>query len=395
MAMVVAVACVAPQAGAGGRRTLMPDEVAGRLEAVGPAHMTLSYEVLLPSADDPIVYDVDIWAAPAAGDTLCRSEYLIEWSLPTPSGRSNGFSAYSDGHHYRYRDGRLQEYHFDWDPAPFVAAHGGVQGNAQFADLTPQALAAQLRAMAADTTYTVVMAADTLYNRQRADVMQAAQSIGGYDCRNIMWVLDPATSMPRVIGVESNPAQISEQLLTVRFSDIDMQAEMPGLDEESLIARYPDVFGECRESNFAITSMPGKQLPTFSAPTPGGERYTYHKGEALAAPTIIWLLDPGVGGTADVIAATREAIDMLPMNADAIYAFVTNNIDDIDGVIERERPGEHILMTARSLARDCGVTAYPMAMTVNTDGVVTDVILGVNKSLSESVMMKLSGALGK
>lgn len=367
--------------------------VACRLDAAGDVAMTLRYGVLLPSADDEIVYDVDIWARPAAdGDTLCHSDYLIEWKLPAPSGLSTGFSAYAGGNHYRYRDGRLQEYHYDWDSVPMTTAHGGVQSNAQFAGLTPAGLAARLRAMAADTTYRLVFTPDSVYSRRPADILRAVQSVGGYDCRLETWVLDPDTSLPRVIEVETNPASITEQTVTVRYDSIATGAAIPRLDEEGLVGRYPDVFATCRESNFAVTSLPGKRLPTFSAPTTTGERYTHHRDESFAVPTVIWLLDPAVASTPDVIEATRRAVDTLPLSADVIYAFVTNNTDAIDEIITAPRPGEHLLMSARPLARDCGVTAYPTAIIVRADGTVSDVIIGMNKELTPVVMQLVTAA---
>lgn len=380
---------------------MVPDVIYGRdvrtivqrLEALGHTAIDASYEVLLPAADDPIVYTVRIDAEPAAGDPLHHTDYLIDWTLHAPGGASHGFAAYRGGHHYRYRDNRIQEYHYEWDSIPFITAHGGVQGNAQFADLTPRALAAQLRAMCADSTWTLRMHTDTLVSRRRADVILGTQNVAGYDCRHITWILEPDTSLPRLIEVESNPASISEQTVTVRFRDIDTAGRMPDVSEAGLIARYPDEFAECRESNFAIINMPGKPLPTFSCPTPTGERYTHHRGEPFAAPTVIWLLDPGTACTPQVIADTRAAIDTLPMTADVVWAFVSNDTDAIDSIIDRPRPGEAIVMSARSLARDTGVTAYPTALAVNAGGVVTDVILGSNKSLVQNVIHVLTSAL--
>ena len=362
----------------------MLSDVADALDALGPVEMHVRYGVLLPSADDDITYDIDMWAAPAPGDRLSDSDYLIDWRLKTPSGESDGWSAYHAGDHYRYRDGRLQEYHYAWDSIPMIMGGGGVQRNTQFVELTPAALASGLRSMATDSTYSVAVTADTICDGLPAGVIRARQSVNGYDCRYITWVVDQARLMPRKIEIESNPGSISEQTMTIRFDSI-APAEMPGLSEEALIERYPDHFADSRQSIFTLAMLPGKPLPPFSAPTPTGERYTRHKGDAMAAPTLVWVLDAGVATTADVIAQTRRAVDALPMTADVIYAFVTNNADDIETIIGELRPGEHVVMSARSLARDCGVTATPAAVMTDSEGTVTAVIPAYSSNLSEAI----------
>ncbi len=360
-------------------------EVADALDALGAVEMHVRYGVLLPSADDDITYDIDLFASPTAGDELSDSDYLIEWQLTTPAGQSDGWSSYHAGNHYRYRDGRLQEYHYEWDSIPMIMGNGGVQRNAQFVDLTPRALAAGLRAMAADSTYTVVMTPDTVADTRPAAVIRARQAINGYDCRYVTWIVDKETHLPRKIEIETGPGTISEQTMTIRFDDI-RPAAMPGLTEEALMARYPDHFADSRQSIFTLAMLPGKPLPPFSAPTPTGERYTRHKGDAMRAPTIVWLLDADVASTPDVIAQTRRAVDALPMSVDVIYAFVTNNADAIEEVTGDLRQGEHVVMSARSLARDCGVTATPSAVMTDATGCVTAVIAAYNSNLSDTIV---------
>ena len=55
-------------------------------------------------------------------------------------------------------------------------------------------------------------------------------------------------------------------------------------------------------------------------------------------------------------------------------------------------PGEHLLMSAKSLARDCGVSAYPVTIITNDDGIVADVIIGFNNDMSSSVIQKAAVA---
>ena len=101
------------------------------------AEATLS--VTLPQTDTDVAYTLGLSSMSVPADTLAPASYLIDWSLPTPTGVSEGFTAYFDGNLYRYRDSRLQEYHTEWDSIPFrvTAPGGGVQRSAQFASLLP------------------------------------------------------------------------------------------------------------------------------------------------------------------------------------------------------------------------------------------------------------------
>ena len=97
--------------------------LADALAATGPYSGQCSYEVLLASLSEPVTYEVKLQSTPAPADTLSPCDYLIEWSLPTPSGEVSGFSAYFDGSHFRFRDKRLQEYHASDDVMQIGRAH--------------------------------------------------------------------------------------------------------------------------------------------------------------------------------------------------------------------------------------------------------------------------------
>lgn len=363
-------------------------DIISRLDSMTDYRGNVSYEVLLPAAENPVTYSVELWSAVAADDSLSRCDYIIDWSLPTPSGESRGFSAYYDGHHYRYRDNRLQEYHMEWDSIPFTMGRGGVQRNAQFVELLPQYLADELRTIVSDTVYDCHFTADTLFNGNRVATLEAELNYNGCVSKDILYVFDRGTLMPVFAEIDNNPGAISEQTVTIRFSRQD-EAPLAIGGEEFLIARYPDVFEKYRESNFRAENLPGTVLPTFSMPTTTGERYTHHRGDAFRSPTVIALMDPAVASTADVVAALRRTAAKSPVAVDVIYAFVTNNSDRIEEIVPEIQPGEHLLMNARSLARDCGVTVFPAVIIAGTDGQVKDVVLGFNKGLSDIVIQKV------
>ena len=131
------------------------EDLAVCLEKIDGFSASVRYEVALPMATDDVVYDVEIASDCNRSDTLCGMDYLVRWQLPRAESKAEGFLAYFNGHHYRYRDHRLQEYHFEWDSIPFQTAGGGVQRNGQFVDLLPSSIARELRTMLRDTAFTV------------------------------------------------------------------------------------------------------------------------------------------------------------------------------------------------------------------------------------------------
>lgn len=341
-----------------------------------------------------MVYDVELYSTPAPGDTLSPCNYLIEWTMPTSSGVAGGFSAYFDGHHYRYRGDRLQEYHLTWDAVPFSpklagSSGPGVQRAAQFADLLPDFLAEKLADMQQDSTYRYKVTPDTKVDGVNSRVVTGVRQIGGLDALEYTYVFDSESGMPRSIDLDNNPGSISEQIVTVTYTPLP--AEDFTLDEQALIERYPEVFEKYRESNFSIENLPGNPLPEFSSPTLTGERYTHHRTDKFRVPTIVALLDTGVGDAAGVVRNVRAAVERLPFDAEVIWAFVSNKAEDIEEAVGPEgRIGEYVLMGARALARDSGAATLPVIILAGSDGRVADVVIGDNKDLTSVVIQKMA-----
>lgn len=367
------------------------DKVIGRLESVKQFAANAEYAVTLPQAQDDIVYNVKLESTASEGDSLCEADYLIQWKLPTPSGLSEGFLSYFDGHHYRLRDRRLQEYHFQWDSIPFLTRGGGVQRNGQFVDLLPQLLGTMLRRMASDTLVALRFNSDTIVGGKHVIGLTAVESVRGYTGRIMKLLLDAETAMPLLIDNEFNPGQISEQLVVVRYSYPADEA-LPSIPatEEALIERFPEVFEKYRESNYSIENLRGELMPAFSLATPTRERYTYAKGDGFHAPTIIAIIDPEAGFASETVAALRSAATQAPRNVDLIMAFVSGNPDRVEELTGELAPGETVLMSARSLARDCGAVAFPAIIIADESGRVTNVMLGFNNSLASDVIQSVA-----
>lgn len=347
-----------------------------------------TFDVQLPQGNDgEVLYGVALTSESDSSDPLLGDRFIIDWTLSTPSGESNGFSAYFDGNLYRYRDNRLQEYHMQWDSIPFTAINPPIHRSSQFQNLLPSMLADEIRAMESDSTYTIRVYPDTIFNGIPADVIKGEQAINGYTARNIVYVFDAATGRPIFLEIESSPGTISEQIVSVRYDSAAFPST-PVASEEELIARYPDVFERFRESNFRLENLAGTPLPAIALPTTTSERYAHHHGEPFRAPTIFVVLDPAVASTPDMISSVRKASDSMPVAADIVWVFVTNNVDAVESLLGTVNPGEHALINGRSMVRDCGISQFPATIIVSADGNVSDVIMGYNKDITSLVIQK-------
>ena len=368
-------------------------DIADRLDNLRDYAGKIKYDVLLPMAANDVEYTLNLFSTATPDDRLSPCDYLIDWTLTTSENPSQGFSAYSDGHHYRYRDQRLQEYHFEADSLPFLSGRTAVQRSAQFADLTPQNVADQIRNIATDSAYTYKLYADTLVNGKRADVVKAVESQKGYVSRELTYIFDAATGLPQKFEFENNPGSISEQTVTVTFSYPENLAFVNDYSEPALIDRYPDVFSQYRQSNFRVENLPGTRLPAFSLPTLSQDRYIHNRDEKFRSPLVLVVLDPSVGSVTETIENVRKATSRLPFNADILWVFSTNHVETVAELVgEGNRVGETTLLSARSLLRDLGVTVTPTLIFVDTDATIRDTQIGQAENLPEIITRKFSFA---
>lgn len=371
------------------------NEIGSKLVSTPCYADTVLYDVLLPSLSEPVKYTIALQSAAAPADTLSPCRYLITWSLPSPSGISSGFSAYFDGSHFRYRDRRLQEYHYSEAADPFAPAGDvsrGVQQQVQFAEILPQFLGLRFRQMATDSSYISKVTADTLVSGKKAVVIEGVRRAGGYDALEYTYVLRPGDFLPRSIEYEMNPGQIGEQNVVIKFAEAETGQECD-ISYDRLLAAQPEAFEKYRENTFSLSTLPGRPLPRIAAPTKGGERYIHEREEALPAPTVFSFIDATVSSTPEVIENVRKAIDQLPFQTDAVWVLVNHNLDEGDSIVGKLRPGELLLVNAGAAARDCGVGAVtPALIFVATDGIVTDVQIGYNKDLDSIVIQKATNS---
>lgn len=350
------------------------------------------FEVLLPQSQDPVTYEIILQGQAAAQpDTLAPCDYLISWVTDSHGNEIKGFSAYFDGHHYRLRNNKLQEYHYAEAPEPFSdmrrGVRGGVQQSAQFAEYLPQFLADKFRQMTVDTSYRYAFHPDTLVRGKHRIVVDGTKITSGYESAIYEYVFDKDTGMPVSVSLVNSPGSISEQLIDVTYGPT--QAEPVQLTEAGLIAQWPEEFELYRQSSFRSENLVGKPLPSYTcAYLDGKGRAEHMAGQPLPRPMAIVVIDPQVSSSAATISAMRQAVDAIPTNIDLAWAFSDNNADEALALIGELLPGEQAWLSARSLVRNSGITLFPTVMLINSDSTVADVIPGYNKELSEIVIQK-------
>ena len=80
------------------------------------------------------------------------------------------------------------------------------------------------------------------------------------------------------------------------------------------------------------------------------------------------LLDPDTSFSSDIVRDLRAAIDSSTIPADIIWAVAGTNADRAEELVGQTRPGEHLLLNARSLARDCGASSLPVVIIAAPSG---------------------------
>lgn len=363
-------------------------EIGARMQSVPCFRSEARCEIMIPNSDEPVVYDLKFMSMASPQDSLALADYLISWTVTAPGGRqTDGFVAYSGGDHFRYREGRLQEYHYADDPVPFRPAdrvEKGVQNRAQFVDYLPQGIGALFQKMSADSSY--------IYNVKETSgrvVVEGVERVRGYDCREFSYTLDAATLLPVEIEIDANPGQPSEQTIVISYSGTACEGcQVPG--EATLAAQYADAFGKFRRDNYSLEQLPGSRMPAFAAATPTRERFAYNQGEPMPLPTIIGVMDTRVASTPEVVESLREAAAGAPQAVRLILAFVDSDLEAIEAAAGNARADEVILVGARKLARDAGVADTPAVIFCGTDGKVTDVAVGNNNHLASDVIQKIA-----
>ncbi len=368
-------------------------DLINRLEEIDCYEASVDYSVTLPQAQDDIRYSIVLESRASKADTLSPADYIIDWTFRSPAGvEVNGFSAYYEGHHYRFRGDKLLEYHTEWDPHPFATryqnghAFPGVQRSVQFGNLLPAMIALDLKDMAADSLYTLTVTTPDPSKIKLRTVM----TVNGLKCLETTYTFSAETMLPLAIDTDANVGTISEQTMTARYTYSTLLMPCPEVTEQQLIKRWPDIFTRYRESNFRIENLPGTPLPAFTLPRPEGGRITRVRGQAMSVPTAIVILDPAGGFTRETVTEMRKAAQALPFEPEILWAVTSTNPETTLSLVAPLQSGEAAVMNASGLARDCGAASLPVVILCDTTGTVRDVVTGFNKDLASIVIQKMS-----
>lgn len=376
-----------------------PVTLSGIIDALQSAkcyQASVQFNVTMPQLNDDVVYKLDLYQTSAPTDTLLPCTYLIDWAMTSRDEPVRGFTAYFDGNHYRYSGERVQEYHVKWDADPFTMgstnplAPKGVQRTAQFANLLPATIAEELEKMSGNKMYDITLHQDTVISGRRCVAVEAVMRLNGSTAMEATYAFAHDNLMPLNIEFENNPGAVSEQTVTVDYYDTRLDSKCEPVSDVTLMKKYASVFENFRESNFRIENLPGTRLPGFALPTTTGERYARRTADAFAVPTIVAILDASHAYNQQIVASLRQAVDNIPYNADLIMAFTDNHVDAIEEIVPEMRPGEHLLMSAKPLARDCGAASLPAIILTDANAVVRNVIIGFNNDLAADVIQKMA-----
>lgn len=373
------------------RARLVLDSIASTLQNTGSYADSADCRIWLPSAENPVDYHIVLRQSQVndkkeKGDPASRYEYLIDWNLERPGGAVSGFSAWFDGHHYRASDNRLQEYHFSADSVPFMPGGKrghGVQYKAMFVNLLPFMLGDEIGRIAApgfEGTYTV--SSPVKKNGVSCYHIDVVRKYRGYVAAECDYYFNASTLMPVVLETVSSPGEISEQQTIITFvglRDTSCTVDPRGLKEETLRKAYPEAFAR-RTDSYRLNALKGESFPGFAAPAVTRERYSRHRDDDFAHPTVMVFLRPGISTNRETVAAIRKAAGSMPWRQDVVYLWNSNDSDAIEEENGQILPGEHILMNAGSVATECGVSAYPTMIFCRKDGKVKEILVGVNRN---------------
>lgn len=342
--------------------------------------------VTLPITHQDVRYRVNVFSISNPSDSLLPVKYMVE-RVDTLGVKS--FEAYFDGNFYSFSGNKLREYHWAQDSLPFVdrMVKGrnvlGVHKSGMVSVLIPAIMRRELERIAADKRNKLFLDADTVVGGENVSMLKVEEYLRGAPSRYMELVVD-RDRKPSSYIVMSSPGAVGEQLLEVGFKDIEGVSE---IDENVLIARYPQIFAKYRTNNYGAEALVGKSLPLFTLPSLSGERYIW-KGR-FNVPTMMVFLRSGDGVNAETINAVKRASIELPLVTETLWIFMDKNMrgvaDDMSGLAEDYTT----LFNAERFAMQCGVVSTPMVILVDEGGVIRSVMAGYSPNLKAELMQRV------
>ncbi len=373
-------------------QSLTLDDIVCRLSDIDRYSASVDYEVLLPSADDPIVYKLKLQSQTNDNDSLAPASYIIDWSADGKSS-AKGFSAYFGGNYYRFRDFELQEFHFSDDPIPFTLGKNndyGIQNQSQFSELLPQYLARTLSELACDSTYKYSINTDSVISGVHVVAINGVRSYRGNIANTFIYIFDKKTLFPLSIERTSNPGSVVEQFVSAIYSNYCTNERQPVINEKYIAELYPKAFQKYRQANFSFDNLIGRRIPEFSLPVPGGSRYAVDGGSRFNRPTIIALLDSERSNSAKIISRLRQVIDSQSQAMDLLLIFIDNNTDRVTEAAGQLKGNEHLMMSGRGLCHKLGIKNTPVIIGCDCDATIIVTDSKVDNNSIENIVIKMT-----
>ena len=343
--------------------------------------------VTLPITQQDVRYRVNVFSVSNPQDSLLSVKYLVEIvdSIDVKS-----FDAYFNGNFFSFSGNKMREYHWHQDSLPFVdrvvktRSVPGVHKSGMVSVLIPAVMKSQLETISKDRRNKIQVVSDTILNGNHVSMMKVEEFLQGAPARYMELVVDKNTRKPINYTIISSPGTVGEQLLEVKFKDNNIGVT---IDENTLIARYPEIFSMYRTSNYGVESLVGKTLPIFTLPSLSGERYIWK--ERFNAPTMIVFLRVGDGVSAETINAVRRASVEAPLVTETLWVFLDKNMSAVIDIMGETVDDCVTLFNAEQFAMQCGITSTPTMLLVDKKGVIRSVMTGYSPKMKSELIQRI------
>lgn len=198
------------------------------------------YEILLPSNDNTIKYHIEMQSV-VANDTLSPCNYLISWRNNDNIDQPTEFASYSNGKHFRFINGQLEQFDVVVDSIPFTENGGSIQLNARFTNLLPAFLVDEIKKIANDSIYQYKITDNLNFYGIEAISLSVVETINNFIARELKYIFNSENGEPLYLEIRSNPGTAAELLIKVNYQTATIP-QCYDFSEEALIERYPDSF---------------------------------------------------------------------------------------------------------------------------------------------------------
>lgn len=156
------------------------------------------YRILMPSADNEIVYNVNLYSV-SAQDTISVCDYQISWALENSDVTSQNVFSSSDKEPSGCAKNQLLETYFR--------------------SLLPSYIATEIEKFATDSTYKHIFINEINYFGDRVVRIDATKIVNSYNAEEVSYTFNAITGAPLHIEIKRNPGTAAELLISVDYQN--------------------------------------------------------------------------------------------------------------------------------------------------------------------------------